>query len=125
MNISQYLASPYFQAGLFELDLCGTIICSRFRKSNVFIDMTSELSGKNLFDENNEFLNIKDFQRKFKNFVNGNQFGDNFIFNCKFAEEIIPVKVMMIRAYERNCLESANLIILDIRKSTNTFTFSE
>lgn len=110
MNISHYLTSPYFLSVLFELDRAGTILYSRFTKNNEFINMTHQFGGQNFFDESDEFKNIKDFQQIFKSFVNSDQFANNLIFNCELPKKIIPIKVMLIRAYERNRLETASLL---------------
>jgi len=102
--------------GLFELNAAGTILYSRLRRSNELTNSKPEWVGRNYFDEIASFENIEEFRQMYRQFLNNRQVADNFIFNCRFSETVVPVKVLMARTYEVNCGERANVVIMDIRK---------
>ncbi len=116
MNFASSL-TPSNVAGLFELDKFGTVLYSRFREHNTLTNAMPQLIGQNFFDETARFENIEDFRQIFKAFIHSQQFADNFVFDCRFAEEVVPVRVMIMRAYQTSCAEPANIVILDIRKN--------
>ncbi len=102
--------------GLFELNASGTVLYSRLRRSNELINSNPEWVGRNYFDEIASFENIEELRQMYKRFITNRQVADNFIFNCRFSETVVPVKVLMARTYEVNYGERANIVIMDIRK---------
>ena len=81
------------------------------------ISADPELVGHNFFDEIASFENARDLHRIFKNFIKSNKFTDNFIFDCRFPEETVRVRVMMVRAFENSFPNPSDIVILDIRNS--------
>ena len=116
MSFASYLTSTN-SSGLFELNNEGTVLYSRFRLNNRLVNSDPELVGQDFFEEIAGFENAKELRRIFNNFVKGNQFTDNFVFDCRFAEKTVPVRVMMVRAFENNYPNHADIVILDIRNS--------
>ena len=114
MSLVAYLTSAN-TSGLFELKNDGTVVYSRFRQNNRLINPNSELIGANFFEDIAGFENARDFRRLFNNFVKSNKFTDNFMFDCRFSNEIVRVRVMMVRAFENNYPNPSDIIILDIR----------
>lgn len=117
MNMTAYLDSSNFISGLFELDRSGMVLYSRFRKTNELMDLTEQLAGQNFFDDVADFENIKDFHYLFRNFVSSDELTDNFIFNCRTLEKIIPLRVMILRTSEIRQTKTKDILILDIRKN--------
>lgn len=116
MNFASYLIAAN-ASGLFELKNDGTVLYSRFRLNNTLVNSDPELVGQDFFEEIASFENAKELRRIFNNFVKSNQFTDNFVFDCRFAEKTVPVRVMMVRAIENSYPEHADIVILDIRNS--------
>lgn len=117
MNMTHYLDSANFISGLFELDRTGTVLYSRFRRTNDLLNLTEQLAGQNFFDDVADFENVKDFRNKFMNFVSSRQFSDNFSFNCRLDGKNIPLRVMILRATEANHDETRDILIVDIRRN--------
>ncbi len=114
MSLASYLTSAN-SSGLFELNNDGTVLYSRFRQNNQLLNMNAEMVGHNFFEEVAGFENVRELRRIFNNFVKSNKFTDNFIFDCQFPDEIVRVRVMMVRAFENNYPNPADIVILDIR----------
>jgi hypothetical protein len=114
MNFASYLTAAN-SSGLFELKNDGTVLYSRFRQNNQLINTSNELVGQNFFEEIAGFENAKDLRRLFNNFVKSNQFTDNFVFDCRFADKTVPVRVMLVRAFENSYPNPGDIVILDIR----------
>jgi len=114
MKFDSYLVKQN-GSGLFELRNDGTILYSRFRQNNQLINTDDDFAGRNFFEEIAGFDNVKDLQKMFNDFVKSRQFTDNFIFACRYGEDIVPVKVMMVRAYENTIFAHDGIVILDIR----------
>jgi hypothetical protein len=117
MNFASYLTAAN-TSGLFELKNDGTVLYSRFRQNNQLINATNELVGQNFFEEIAGFENARELRRIFNNFVKSNQFTDNFVFDCRFAEKTVPVRVMMVRAFENSYPTGSDIVILDIRNGS-------
>jgi len=114
MNFASYLTAAN-SSGLFELKNDGTVLYSRFRQNNQLINSTNELVGHNFFEEIAGFENARELRLIFNNFVKSNQFTDNFVFDCQFDETTVPVRVMMVRAFENSYPNPGDIVILDIR----------
>ena len=103
--------------GLFELDESGTVLYSRVRRDNALINERPAMVGRNFFDEVIPFENAAEFRRRFENFINGTHSSDNFIFNCRIKNSILPVKVLLMRIYDYGKDRQLKFVIVDIRKS--------
>ena len=114
MNIASYLTAGN-SSGLFELNNEGVVLYSRFRQNNQLLNADNNLVGHNFFDEIAVFENARDLRRIFNNFVKSNKFTDNFVFNCRFSEQTVRVRVMMVRAFENKYPNPSDNVILDIR----------
>lgn len=114
MSLAAYLTSAN-ASGLFELKNDGTIVYSRFRQNNNLISADSELVGHNFFDDVAGFENSRELRRLFNNFVKSSKFTDNFVFDCRFPDKIVRVRVMMVRAFENSFPNPSDIVILDIR----------
>ncbi len=117
MSLAAYLTSAN-TSGLFELKNDGTVIYSRFRQENKLTNADPDLIGCNFFDDVAGFENAGDLRRIFNNFVRSNKFTDNLIFECRFADESVRVRVMMVRAIENSFPNTSDIVILDIRNGT-------
>lgn len=105
--------------GLFELERNGKIVYTRYRKNNQLIAVRPHLVGLNFFEDIADFENVTEFKCHFDNFFKSNQISDNFIFDCRFDSEIVPIRVMMLKAYSNSCMNPPNIVILDIREYLN------
>ena len=114
MSLATYLTTEN-ASGLFELKMDGTVIYSRFRQNNRLINASSELVGHNFFEDVAGFENSKDLRRIFNNFISSSKFTDNFVFDCRFSDEIVRVRVMLVRAFENTYPNPSDIVILDIR----------
>lgn len=114
MSLAAYLTSEN-ASGLFELKMDGTIIYSRFRQNNRLESSNTELIGHNFFEDVAGFENSRDLRRLFNNFVRSSKFTDSFVFDCRFSEEIVRVRVMLVRAFENSYPNPRDIVILDIR----------
>jgi hypothetical protein len=114
MNLASYLRATN-SSGLFELNNDGTVLYSRLRQNNQLINGNGEMVGHNFFEDLAGFENVRDLRRIFNNFVKSNKFTDNFIFDCRFPDETVRVRVMMVRAFENSFPNPADIVILDIR----------
>jgi len=119
MNLASYMTKTN-SSGLFELKNDGTVLYSRFRQNNQLLDGGSELVGQDFFEEIAGFDNAGELRRIFNNFVKSNQFTDNFLFDCRFAERVVPVRVMLVRAFENSYKNHDDIVIMDIRNSAYT-----
>jgi hypothetical protein len=114
MNLASYLTATN-SSGLFELNNEGTVRYSRFRQNNQLINANSEMVGHNFFEDIAGFENARELRGIFNNFVKSNKFTDNFVFDCRFPDETVRVRVMMVRAFENNYPNPEDIVILDIR----------
>lgn len=114
MNFASYLTAGN-SSGLFELSNDGIVLYSRFRRDNQLLNADADLVGHNFFEEIAVFENAGDLHRIFTNFIKSNKFTDNFVFDCRFAEETVRVRVMMVRAFENKYPDPSDIVILDIR----------
>ena len=114
MNLASHLTTTNSSL-LFELKNDGTVLYSRLRKNNQLLNADAEIVGHNFFEDFAGFENVRDLRRLFNNFVKSNKFTDNFTFECRFPEEIVRVRVMLVRAFEKSYPKSADIVILDIR----------
>lgn len=103
--------------GIFELDAEGTVLNSRFAKTSEPARVESNLVGRNFFDDVAEFGNLVGFRRNFREFVKSRLLADNFSFDFRCGEEVVPVRVMMLKASEREYNRTTEIVILDIRKN--------
>lgn len=102
--------------GLFEIERNGKIIYTRYRKNNQLISMKPHFVGLNFFEDIADFKNVGELKRHFDIFFMSNQISNNFIFDCRFDEETVPIRIMMLKAYSDSCLTPSNIVILDIRE---------
>lgn len=116
MKLDSYLKTSN-SSGLFELKNDGTILYSRLRHNNQLIDANRDFAGHNFFDEIAGFENARELRGIFNQFVESGQFTDNFVFACLYADRIVPVRVMMVRAFENSYFDSESIVLLDIRNS--------
>ncbi|MGI9034751.1 MAG: hypothetical protein ACR2GD_01815 [Pyrinomonadaceae bacterium] len=109
--------TPQNLFGVYELDASGAVLYYKGTNDRQADDSaTANLTGCDFFDEIGCFQNVKEFQRRFKNFAADSHPADTFDFNFYLNEQALPVKVKMVRVRERHDSENTNLIIVDIRK---------
>ena len=114
MSLASFLTATN-SSGLFELNNDGTVLYSRFRQNDRLINASTELVGHNFFEEVAGFENARELRRIFNNFVKSNKFTDIFIFECRFPDEVVRVRVMMVRAFENSYPNPEDIVIMDIR----------
>jgi hypothetical protein len=115
MNLVPVLKSSDL-GGLFELDSEGTVFYSKLRKNKLLFDTESDMVGCNFFDEVAAFENVNDFKQRFKYFVKSSDSMENFNFDFRDEEMVVPVRVMLVRVGESAQDGHTKLIIVDIRK---------
>lgn len=116
MNYVSSLTSFDF-AGIFELDTAGTVLYTRMPQTTKLIDKRTDLIGQNFFEQVANFENIQDFRRRFQNFVGSRQSVENFLFECRFTDAVVPVRVLLVRARETSEAQTAGFVIVDIRRN--------
>lgn len=114
MSLAAYLTTAN-NSGLFELKNDGTVVYSRFRQNNKLVNSSSELVGSNFFEDVAGFENAAELRRIFNTFVKSNKFTENFVFDCRFTDQTVRVRVMMVRAFENSFPTKSDIVILDIR----------
>lgn len=116
MNPVSSLTFPNF-VGIFELDSAGTVLYSRQTNPCPVVEKSKPLVGQNFFDTVADFENVPDFRRRFKTFFQSGHSTENFTFECRSQDECYPVRVLMLRASEKNDNQTNEIVILDIRKN--------
>lgn len=116
MNYAATISSPSY-VGIFELDTAGTVLYSRQSQPNPTAQNTEYLVGQNFFEKVADFENAPDFRRRFRNFISSHNFKENFSFECRSMQGNVPIRVLMLRAKEKNQSQSNDIVILDIRKN--------
>lgn len=115
MNLIPALTSKDL-GGLFELDAEGMVYYSRLRRNRELFETEPDVVGRNFFDEIAGFENVDEFRRRFRYFVKGSNSIENFNFDFRFAENAVPMRVMLVRVSETESSDNTRLIIVDIRK---------
>jgi hypothetical protein len=118
MSYPQPLTSPLY-VGIFELDTAGTVLYTRQSQPGSSIEKNTYLVGQNFFENVADFENMTDFRRRFKNFVSSHSSTEHFQFECRSIKGSVPVRVLMMRAREKNESNSTEIVIIDIRKNDN------
>ncbi|MGI8468977.1 MAG: hypothetical protein ACR2N3_11065 [Pyrinomonadaceae bacterium] len=102
--------------GVYEMDAAGTVVYHKSMTDSRTNESEPNLIGRNFFDEIAAFQNFMDFRRRFKCFVGDSHPADEFNFDFYLREQILEIKVKLVRARERQDNKNSNLIIVDIRK---------
>lgn len=118
MIYNSSLTSPLF-VGIFELDSAGTVLYSRQSHPCPLVKRENPLVGQNFFENIADFENVPAFRHKFKNFFYSGHSTENFNFECRCRNKCYPVRVLMLRASEKNNNSSNEFVILDIRRNEN------
>lgn len=116
MNFAAYLTT-LDSSCFFELTTDGQVVYSRFRQNSRVVEGDFGFVGHNFFDEIAGFKNAEEFRRKFVDFIESHEFADNFIFECRYAEKTVSVRVMMLRAFESKDFSIERGVMLDIRNN--------
>jgi hypothetical protein len=116
MNHQLSVFAPNY-VGIFELDTAGTVLYSRKSAANLTNENVQSPVGQNFFDQIADFENAPDFRRRFRNFITSHQTKENFHFECRSMQGNVPVRVLMLRATEKNDCQTNDIVILDIRKN--------
>lgn len=115
MNTISLPASPTL-FGIYEMDAAGTVFYHKSEMGKLPDQNAPSVVGLNFFDEVAAFENIKEFQRRFKNFLADSHVSDNFNFDFQLQEQILNGRVRLMRVRERQNDESSDLVIVDIRQ---------
>lgn len=102
--------------GLFELEKNGKILYMHFKNNKQFISLKPRPVELNFFENIAGFDNKAEFKSLFDNFYESNQNSDDCTFDCRFNNEIVPIRVMMLKAYGASCLKPPDIVILNIRE---------
>lgn len=107
--------------GLFELDMNGTVVCSKLRKNKEVFETEPGVVGHNFFDDVAAFENIDEFRNRFRYFVKSSGSIETFNFDFRYEQNYLPMRVMLVRVSESGYDRRGSLVIVDIRKD-NFFT---
>lgn len=102
--------------GLFELDLAGTVLYSRFEPDGEPGPIGPDISGRNFYEEVTPFSNIEEFRQRVAHFTRGVSAADNFTFSCQYEGSTQPVKVLLARVHERSSSTLTKSVLMHIRK---------
>jgi hypothetical protein len=102
--------------GLFELDDHGIVRYSRPANGSCLADEERPFVGQDFF-EAAAFENRNDLKQHFKSFIQGRLGSDRFIFDCRFADEIVRTEVKMARAFRTELFPPECVVMLDIRST--------
>ncbi|MBS1794428.1 MAG: hypothetical protein JSS81_11270 [Acidobacteria bacterium] len=116
MKFGTYLTNAEVE-GIFELTNEGKVLYSQFRQHNRMLAAGPELIGHNFFEEVVDFDNVGDFRQLVGRFVESRLTVDSFFFDCRYGEKTVPVRVMLLRAFENRYPNYPDIIILDIRNT--------
>lgn len=115
MNNLQTLSVGNF-CGLYEITQTGEILYSRIRKNSALINLQPVNVGKNLFNEVLMFDNSEAFCRCVKDFWNGVESTQTFVFDSRSSKKSLPLRVSLIRVRQTDFKNAEKFIIVDIRK---------
>lgn len=113
-TISDHTSQNLF--GVYEMDAAGTVFYHKAIAGNRADESVPSLIGHNFFDEIGVFQNVKEFQQRFKYFVNNSHPADGFNFDFQLPEKVLGIRVRLVRVRETQDDQTSNLIIVDIRK---------
>jgi hypothetical protein len=102
--------------GLFELDPAGTVLYSRFEPDGQLSVPGPDVSGRNFYEEVAPFENVEEFRRRVSQFTAGTSPADNFYFDCRYAGQALPVRVLLARIRERTSGSRTKSVLVHIRK---------
>ena len=102
--------------GLFELDPTGTVIYSRIEGDGNRLETIPDFSGHNFYEEVAPFSNVEEFRLRVHQFTRGATAADNFNFDCRYGDEVTPVRVLLARIRERSSSECTKSVLVHIRK---------
>lgn len=103
--------------GFYELDTNGVIMYSRIKNGGKFEQADPDLVGQNFFDDFFVCQNSEVLRRRFKRFVIEGYSTENFTFGLVQQDEILPLKIMLVRAAETGGAEHKGLIFVEIRQA--------
>jgi hypothetical protein len=103
--------------GFYELDVHGTILYSRPKNGGKFAKADSGAVGLNFFDDFFLCQNSEVLRRRFKRFVSEGYSTENFNFGLVQGDEILPLKIMLVRAADTNGTEHKGLIFVEVRQA--------
>ena len=113
------MGTPFIQRqellGFFELDETGNVLYSNVEGANG--SLSQELKGRNFFKEVIDFTNAEELRRRFEIFKCESITASTFDFVCHYANDGIPVRVLLARLNRRSELPSANSVLVHIRRN--------
>ncbi|MGH9942121.1 MAG: hypothetical protein ACRD9R_07175 [Pyrinomonadaceae bacterium] len=98
--------------GLFELDPSGKVLYFRSEPPVCSDDLRPDLTGRHFFDEVASFENADELRRRIGSFTSSPVHAANFNFTCRFANGLLPVRVLLARIRERaNDLQTRSVLV--------------
>ncbi len=110
MSVSLLTAQELF--GLFEIDAAGTVLYYRMEPGGT----SSDMAGRNFYDEVAPFENIEEFRQCVTEFTRGAKPADSFNFDCHYKGCAQPVKVLMARMLERVDRNNTKSVLVHFRR---------
>ncbi len=90
---------------------------SKIDPQTVGLNVTTNLVGRNFFEEIAESENSAEFRRRFRYFAHGSEPAEKFTFTYLCDQQPVEVKVMLTQISQREYDERGKLIIVDIRRA--------
>lgn len=101
---------------LFELTDSGTILYCRNNAGLQLNKISTEIVGRNLFEESAPFENTEELQGLLHRFIKNDSQSQTFTFQCRIKNKVIPARIMLVRANNKLDKERGETTIVDIRK---------
>lgn len=96
---------------VFELEGDGTVIYSRPRS----FDTSTEIEGRNFFDEGLGFEDISRCRHHFLSFIKSRKAAASFTWRCSGAGQGTDASVYMTRAYQTGSDPQTGVVMMEIR----------
>lgn len=102
--------------GLLELDAEGKVLYSRIEMEDNSRGSSADVTGHDFYSEVASFLNVKEFQQCVDDFNRSSKRASSFVFNCDYADSIVPVRVLLARIRQRTNNNRLQSLLMHIKK---------
>lgn len=101
---------------MLELDAAGTVLYFRTEQNAESADAPPDITGRNFYYDVAPFLNVEEFHEYLDDFNTSDEHANSFKFNCKYDNEIVPVRVLLARLCERTGQQMRKSTLVHIRE---------
>lgn len=115
--MSSSLLSQRKLFGLLELDAAGTVLYSKLDTDGNSDYRTADVAGHNFYSEVAPFTNVEELHQHLDLFHRSSEQAKSFVFNCKYDDGAVPVRVLLARVNERTNGDDTKSLLVHIKKA--------